>query len=106
MNSRLAVFLFLLVFGTLHGYAQFVYGVVTDNVSGDPLPGVHVYYADDKGSLVQTDSIGRYKIVFRRGALIFSMAGFELKSFQMKKSQRLNVKLKESTKTLREVEIK
>lgn len=83
--------------------AQFVQGVVTEGDTGEPLPAVHVYYMDDKSTLVQTDINGKYKIAFRPGTIVFSMAGFDPKALEVKKAQKLDVKLMEMSSSLSEV---
>ena len=85
--------------------AQFVQGVVSDATTGETLPTVHVYYVDDKSTVVQTDINGKYKIAFRKGKLIFSMMGFESQTVEVKASQRLNIKLRETASSLQEVTV-
>lgn len=85
--------------------AQMVQGVVTDAGTGETLPTVHVYYEDDKSTLVQTDINGKYKIAFRKGKLVFSMMGFDTQTVQVTAAQKLNVKLQEIASSLKEVEI-
>ena len=85
--------------------AQFVQGVVSDATTGETLPTVHVYYVDDKSTVVQTDINGKYKIAFRKGKLIFSMMGFEPQTVEVKASQRLNIKLRETASSLQEVTV-
>ena len=82
-----------------------VQGVVTEATTGEPLPAVHVYYMDDKSTLVQTDINGRYKIAFRPGTLVYSMMGFDTKALEIKEAQRLNVKLQETLSSLKEVTV-
>lgn len=88
---------------TLRSLAQFVQGEVTDNATDEPLPGVYVYYMDDKSTMVHTDIHGKYKIAYRRGSLVFSMMGFDLKAMEVKEAGRLNVKLSETASSLTEV---
>lgn len=89
---------------TLRVAAQFVQGVVTDE-AGVPLPGVHVCYQADKRTVVSTDIDGKYKIAFRKGDLVFTMMGFDTKIVGVKGAQTLNVKLKESLSSMKEVDI-
>lgn len=95
----------LVVLCTIRVAAQMVQGVVTEAATGEPLPTVHVYYMDDKSTLVQTDINGKYKIAFRPGTLVFSMMGFDVKALEVKEAQKLNVKLQEMSSSLQEVTI-
>ena len=85
--------------------AQMVQGEVTDGSTGEPLPAVHVYYMDDKSTLVSTDINGKYKIAFRKGTLVFSMMGFDTKALEVKSAQKLNVKLQETASSLMEIKV-
>lgn len=82
-----------------------VQGEVTDGSTGEPLPAVHVYYMDDKSTLVSTDINGKYKIAFRKGTLVFSMMGFDTKALEVKSAQKLNVKLQETASSLMEIKV-
>lgn len=93
------------MFCTLRVAAQFIQGVVTDAATGETLPGVHVYYQDDKKTLVTTNINGRYKIACRKGQLLFSMMGFDTQSIKTTVPQKINVKLVETSSSLKEVEI-
>ena len=92
------------VLATLQMAAQYVQGTITDE-TGEPLPGAHVYYQADKRTLVTADIDGKYRIAFRKGALVFSMMGFDTKIVETKTAQKLNVKMKESLSSMKEVEI-
>ena len=104
MKRILLFFLFISV-GFTQLAAQLVQGEVTDATLGETLPTVHVYYQDDKSTLVQTDINGKYKIAFRKGTLVFSMMGFDTKTVKIDKPQKLNVKLQEMASSLKEVEV-
>ena len=104
-SRRLFSYAVITLLCVAHAVAQVVQGVVTDAATGETLPMVHVYYADDTSTLVQADINGRYRIAFRPGILHFSMMGFETRAFEVKSAQRLNVKLREATSSLKEVEI-
>ena len=95
----------LVLLGGGRAAAQMVQGVVTDAGNGETLPTVHVYYEDDKSTLVQTDINGKYKIAFRKGTLVFSMMGFDTQKIKVAAAQKLNVKLHEMASSLKEVEI-
>ncbi|MBQ4002807.1 MAG: carboxypeptidase-like regulatory domain-containing protein [Bacteroidaceae bacterium] len=106
MTKRYSLFLLICLLSVARVSAQVITGVVTDGTTGETLPAVHVYYMDDKSTMVQTDINGKYKIAFRPGTLVFSMMGFDLKALEVKASQKqLNVKLQETASALREVEI-
>jgi len=87
--------------------AQLITGVVTDKEFGDPMPGTRVYFADDKRTMVVSDVNGRYKIAARRGKLVFSIIGYDQQVIEIKaaKTQKIDVKLQESTESLNEVVI-
>ncbi len=87
--------------------AQLITGTVTDKEYGDPLPGVYVYFVDDRRTTVMTDVNGRYKIAARRGKLEFNMMGFDRYAVEIKagRTQKIDVKLTESAQSLQEVEI-
>ncbi|MBQ0049518.1 MAG: carboxypeptidase-like regulatory domain-containing protein [Bacteroidales bacterium] len=82
-----------------------VHGTVTDAATGESLPGVHVYYQEDKHSLTKTNTSGRYRIPFRKGHLVFSMVGFDTQIVSVAQAQKLNVKMSDSNLSLREVEV-
>lgn len=103
--KRLSLFFIVLLLATLRVMAQFVQGTVTDSSTGETLPGVHVYYQDDMKTLVTTNINGRYKIAYRKGTLVISMMGFDTKIIKVTAPQKLNVKLVESSSSLREVEV-
>lgn len=85
--------------------AQVVQGRVTDAASGETLPMAHVYYADRREQAVETDLEGRYKIPLRRGTLVFSMVGYETQAVEVKRAQRLDVRLREKFADMQEVKV-
>ena len=106
MKKRLEIFFLLTVVATLRMAAQLITGTVTDKEFGEPMPGVHIYFADDKSTMVISDINGNYKIAARRGQLVFSVIGFDLHSVEVEgKSQKINVRLTESARSLDEVEV-
>ncbi|HBC28892.1 MAG TPA: hypothetical protein DC006_04345, partial [Prevotellaceae bacterium] len=82
--------------------AQVVQGRVTDAASGETLPMAHVYYADRREQAVETDLEGRYRIPYRRGTLVFSMVGYDTKAVEVRRAQRLDVRLREKFADMRE----
>ncbi|MCD8301731.1 MAG: DUF5686 and carboxypeptidase regulatory-like domain-containing protein [Prevotellaceae bacterium] len=102
---RLQVFILLLLTASAHLSAQLITGTVTDSEYGDPLPGVYVYFTDDKNTLVSTDINGNYKIAARKGDLLFSMVGYDSQVIAVEGAMKLNVKLVESAHALNEVEV-
>jgi len=105
--KRLFVFVCAALFiNILQAVGQVVTGRVTDDATGEPLPGVHVYYEEDRSSGTTTDLSGKYSIAFREGKLVFSIMGFETFTVEASAGQTLNVRLKEAAKALTEVEIK
>ena len=85
--------------------AQVVQGRVTDAASGETLPMAHVYYADRREQAVETDLEGRYRIPYRRGTLVFSMVGYDTKAVEVRRAQRLDVRLREKFADMREVRV-
>ena len=110
MHSELrtyTVIIFLLLIAPMQMVAQLISGTITDKEQGEPIPGVYVYYADNKKTMVVSDNNGRYKIVARRGDLVFSTVGYDehIETVRTAKTQKINVTLKETTHSLDEVEI-
>lgn len=95
-----------MVAGILQAVGQVVKGRVTDAATGEPLPGVNVYYQQDRTRGTTTDLSGYYTIAVRPGELVFSMLGFEQQTFKVTGSRNLNVRMKEGAQALAEVEIK
>lgn len=91
---------------TLQAVGQTVSGRVTDDNTGEPLPGAYVYYKEDRSTGTVTDVSGRYSIAFREGELVFSVMGFETFTVKVSAPRTLDVRLKESTQTLTEVEVR
>ena len=105
----LTILLFLSLFPGLSSplMAQLITGTITDKSDGEPIPGVHIYFTDDRSTMVVSDINGRYKIAARRGELLFSMMGYDrhIETIEQGKTQRINVQLTESASALNEVEI-
>ena len=72
-----------------------IYGVVTDEETGDPLPYLNIYY-DGKGVGTVTNFDGEYKITQKPGLkLTFSMVGYETKEVKVtERTKKLNVKMR------------
>ena len=86
--------------------AQQISGVITDKEHGEPMPGVHIYYTDGKGSVAVSDVKGNYRIAARNAELVFSIIGYDRFVTAVEgKSQRLNVELVETSQALEEVEV-
>lgn len=86
--------------------AQMVTGEIVDKEFGDPMPGVYIYYVDDKSTMVVSDINGRYKIAARKGQLLFSVIGYDKYMVETDgKEQKLNVQLVETASSLNEVVI-
>ncbi len=85
--------------------AQLVTGTVSDAEYGDPLPGVYIYFADDKSSAVVSDINGRFKIAARKGDLVFSLVGYDTQVLAVEGEGKADVKLVESARALNEVEV-
>ena len=87
--------------------AQLITGTITDKEFGEPMPGVHVYFVDDKSTMVVSDINGKYKIAARKGDLVFSIVGYDhyIVSIQEGKFQKVDVQLTETAQALDEVQI-
>ncbi len=96
----------LLWVSTVAGWAQNINGKVTDAETGEALPFVNVYFEGKHGHSSPTDVDGNYSIPFEKGTLVFSMVGYKVQKFQISKPQKLNVKLTDESKMIKEVEIK
>lgn len=70
---------------------QMITGTVTDEQTGEPLPFANVYY--ENGAVSQTDLKGNFKKPWKRGKLFVSIVGYEARSFHIKTSTHLDVKL-------------
>lgn len=104
--QRLIVVAVLILFCGFRVCAQYVQGTISDAVTGESLPGARVYYENDKRSLVASNNNGYYKIAFRKGGdLVVSMIGYETKVIRVTSAQKLNIKMKESTSLLGEIEV-
>ncbi|MCF0197762.1 MAG: carboxypeptidase-like regulatory domain-containing protein [Bacteroidaceae bacterium] len=90
----------------LKASAQLITGTVTDTEFGDPLPGVHIFFADDKNTLVTSDINGNYRIAARKGDLVFSMVGFDTKIVPvLGRAQKVDIRMVETASALNEVEV-
>ena len=105
LKYRLLILSFLCLIAVNRSIAQVVQGRVVDATSGEGLPTVYVYYADKRSDAVETDLQGRYRIPFRRGTLMFSLVGYESRAVEVRKVQRLDVRLREKHSSLREVKV-
>lgn len=105
-KQRTYLIFLLMLFSTLKAVAQFVQGSINDSKTGEPLPGVHIFYQEDTkvGAISLND--GTYKIPARKGRLVFSMIGYDSQIIRVAEAKKLNVKMVESVNALREVEIK
>ena len=73
-----------------------IYGVVTDEETGEPLPYLNVYY-DGKGVGTVTNLDGEYKITQKSGwtKLSFSMVGYTTQVINVSdRTRKLNVKMR------------
>ena len=107
MIKRLSLLPFFLFFIVSQISAQ-IYGVVTDAITGEPLPFLNVYY-EGKGVGAITDMDGRYTVAkhVEWKALTFSSVGYEIKVVPISENtQVLNVKLNQLDHTLDEVVVK
>lgn len=98
----------LLLLGVLCSYSALaqstVRGTVTDEISGEPIPGVNVYNSATKTG-VSTYLDGKYTIqISQNTTLVFSFVGYQSKEFEVTPSTgTLNVTLKEDIANLEEV---
>lgn len=85
--------------------AQLTRGRVVDGETQHPLVNVLVYYADDRSSMVLTDSLGMFHLPSRRGDLVFSLVGYDTKILQVRCNDDILVLMMPNTRQLQEVEI-
>lgn len=90
---------------TVTAWAQTVSGKVTDAETGEELPFVNVYFDGKQGHSCPTDMNGNYSLPFEKGTLVFSMVGYKTQRIQIVKPQKLNVKLVDESKMIKEVEV-
>lgn len=98
---------FLWLVGTLFvacAAAQSVTGVVTNAISGEPVPFANVFYEGDKRT-VQADEEGKFSIPFKKGKLYVSSIGFDSKSYRVDKAQRLEARLMPNVKSFAEATV-
>ena len=106
MVKKFIVFLIILFAAIFKAAAQLVTGVITDKEFDEPMPGVHIYYVDDKSTMVVSDINGKYKIAARKGQLVFSIVGYDHYMAETDgKAQKLDVRLTETASALNEVEV-
>lgn len=105
VKSKQLVLLVLMWVSCIQVVAQTVNGKVTDAETGEPLPFVNVYYEGKKGAGRSTDISGVYAIPVEKGRLMFSMMGYETKSFDITEARTLHVKLAVNARTIQEVEV-
>lgn len=103
---RILFLTFVLSFFGVRVWAQVIQGTITDAKTGETLPGARVFYQGDARSLVVSNNSGQYRIPFKKGGdLVFSMVGFETQIIRVKSAQKLNVKMKETASSLKELEV-
>ena len=105
MRKQISLFIFLLI--SVYSYSQniTVSGTVTDNLTGDPLPGVNIIVKNTtKGT--QTDFDGLYTLadVPKGATLVFSSIGYETQEVAAN-STTINLAMKEAAEQLEEVVI-
>lgn len=88
------IFLFLLLLAPLFSFGQKtkVYGVVTDGLTGEPMPYVAVHFQSSKiGTL--TDSVGAYLLdtYYATDSLVFSSSGYLKTTVGVKKDQEQEI---------------
>jgi TonB-linked SusC/RagA family outer membrane protein len=105
MRKQISLFIFMLF--TVYSFGQIitVKGVVTDESTGDPLPGVNIVV---KNTIIgtQTDFDGNYTLlnVSKESILVYSFVGYQNKEVTVKEST-INVVMKEDSQQLEEVVI-
>ena len=87
--------LFILCSVVVMNVSAQIYGVVTDEETGDPLPYLNVYY-DGKGVGTVTNFDGEYKITQKPGSkLTFSMVGYTTQIIKIsERTKKLNVRMR------------
>ena len=106
MYKKFFIFFLFLLTAIVKMAAQMVTGNIVDKEFGEPMPGVIVYYVDDKSTMVISDINGHYKIAARKGQLLFSIIGYDHFLAETDgKEQKLDVTLVETASSLKEVEV-
>lgn len=84
--------------------AQSVTGVVTNAISGEPVPFANVFYEGDKRT-VQADEEGKFSIPFKKGKLYVSSIGFDSKNYRLDKAQHIEARLMPNVKSFAEATV-
>ncbi len=106
MLRKLSLLFALAFVCTLSILGQHITGRVTDSETGDPIPGVHVYFKDNPTVSTVTNVSGRYTITECIGELVFSMMGYDPQTVKVANSNNLNVRMKETALAMKEVVVK
>ena len=93
LNMRFLLTPLLLLICSLSMLAQNITGIVTDARTGEPLPEVYVHYKGEQG--VKTNEQGRYSLPFKTKELVFTLIGYNQKTFTPKRARTLDVMLDE-----------
>ena len=105
MRKQISLFIFLLFTVYSFGQSITVKGVITDESTGDPLPGVNIIVKNSSVG-TQTDFDGNYSIpnVSTGAVLVYSFVGYQTIEITVKETT-INVVLKEDSQQLDEVVI-
>lgn len=91
--KQLYTFIFFFLLGITAGMAQRLTGLVVDAKTGEAVPFANVFYEGGRAG-VQTDTEGRFSIVYRKGArLSVSSVGYETFSTRPGGNAEMSVKL-------------
>lgn len=101
MNTKILTFLFLLFTSLVFSQNIEVKGTVTDQITGDPLPGVNIIVkGTNKGT--STDFDGNFELsdVSLNSVLVFSYLGYKVQEITIRDSSPLTVALQEDAQSL------
>lgn len=104
MTTKIFSLIFLLFTSLVFSQEVDVKGTVTDQVSGQPLPGVNVLVkGTSKGASTDFDGIFEIKDVPINSVILFSYVGFKDQEITIKNGEPLTIVLVEDTESLDEV---
>lgn len=110
MAKKIIVFLLMLVANATVSLAQqniqYITGTVLIDEDGSPAIGATVHYQNTPKTRVLVQNNGKYRIRKKQGTLVFHYYGYTDQKVQVTNQNKINVRLKSSSKEMKEVEVK